>query len=254
MTLRFDTSQRFCTGWGDIATGERFACPDHNAVDSKYEQCPACQKRTGFNPAFYHATSVSEQQEARNLEPHILYLAHFASGTVKVGISYAARGNSRLLEQGARSALILDTFPTAHIARQYEAKIAKLAGIAETIQLRKKISSLSEPYDKEKAAKELLETRSRIEAALGTTFTKNHVRSFDALFFPTGMPDLKHANDLTEQNLISGKIIGALGSLFFSQQQHEIFFLPMKKYVGYSAKLSYDEIPLAAPARQTSLF
>ncbi len=125
-----------------METGVLHTCPDTLKVENKYEQCSGCQKRTGFNPAFYNATSVSEQQEARNAEPHTLYLARFGTNTLKVGISYAKRGNSRLLEQGARDALILDTFPSAHIARQYEAKIAALPNVVETVQLQTKNSRL----------------------------------------------------------------------------------------------------------------
>lgn len=138
LALSFATQQRFCTGWHNLEDGSNHPCPDTSKVDDKYDQCAACQQRTGFNPAFYNATSVSPQQEKRNAEPHILYLAHFGGTTTKVGISYANRGRARLLEQGARSALILETFPTAHIARNYEARIAALPGIAETLQLRKK--------------------------------------------------------------------------------------------------------------------
>src|SRR5690349_6321107 len=98
-----------------MRSSKSYVCPDQVMIDKKFDVCPTCQQRTGFNPAFYHASSVSSQQEERNLEPHLLYLAHFGKGIVKVGISHAARNRSRLLEQGARSAIVLDIFPTAHI-------------------------------------------------------------------------------------------------------------------------------------------
>lgn len=254
LTLRFDVTQRFCVGWRDITTGERFSCPDHHPVESKYEQCPACQNRTGFNPAFYHATSVSEQQEARNQEPHILYLARFGNNTLKVGISHAKRGNSRLLEQGARDALILETFPSAHIARQYEAKIAALPDIAETLQLRKKIALLTEIYNHTEGGSELLATRQRIEETLGAKFSKNNPIALDPLYFPNGLPHLSESFDCSKQNIISGKVIGMLGSLLFCDYNDTSVFLPLKKYVGYNVALSYGESPLTLPARQTSLF
>jgi hypothetical protein len=254
LTLRFDTGERFCVGWRDITTGERFVCPENQTVESKYEQCSACQKRTGFNPAFYHATSVSDQQEARNLEPHLLYLAHFGPGTVKVGISHAARGNSRLLEQGARSAIVLETFPSAHIARQYEAKIAALPGIAETIQLRKKITSLLQPYNTSAAASELTEVRERIEKIIGSKFKQDEVLHLDDVFFPNEKPSLSDAYDCTEHGFISGKVTGMLGSVLFCTHQDTPVFLPLKKLVGYSVTLSDDEATIPLPARQISLF
>lgn len=254
ITLAFDMTTRFCVGWRDIRTGERFSCPDSLTLEGKYEQCSACQNRTGFNPAFYHATSVSAQQEERNAEPHILYLAHFAKGLMKVGISYGARQNSRLLEQGARSALILDTFPTAHIARQYEAKIAAMPNIAETIQLRKKIQSIEAQYDTVTAAEELLQTRSEIERTLNVAFAKNKVQEFTKVYFPGGTPDLADAHEMSKDNLISGSCIGMLGSMLFCSYEEETLFLPLKKCVGYQVTLGYSEIPVSLPARQTTLF
>ncbi len=254
LTLRFDMSKRYCIGWGNIGTKERFSCPDHHEIDSKYEQCPACQQRTGFNPAFYNATTVSKQQETLNQQPHILYLAHFAKGVTKVGISFAGRGKSRLLEQGARSALILDTLPSALIARQYEAQIAALPNIAETIQLRKKISSFSMPYDTKAAENELLAERDRIETSLGKQFAKNEVLSLDQYYFPKNIPVFTDAYDCSEQQLVSGETIGMLGTILFCRQQDTLLFLPLKKRIGYRVGLSYSEQPVTLPVRQISLF
>lgn len=254
LTLRFNKTQRFCIGWSDISAGNRYICPDTNLIDSTYEQCPSCQQRTGFNPAFYHAVRVSSQQEARNTEPHMLYLAYFDNNTVKVGISYAARNNARLLEQGARYALILDTFPSAHIARSYEAKIAQIPGIAETIQLRKKIALIDSEISPDDAMAKLLETRLEIEQQLGVTFVKNHVQSFDNRYFPEVQPDLAMVHDCSDQHTISGTAIGMLGSLLFCQQSDSSLFLPLKKYIGFKVILSYEQTEIILPPRQTSLF
>lgn len=254
LTLTFDTSQRYCVGWHDITNGDSHTCPDKNTVDAKYEQCPACQKRTGFNPAFYNTTAVSSQQEARNLEPHILYLAYFGADVTKVGISHAARGNSRLLEQGARSALILETFPTAHIARQYEAKIASLPGIAETVLLSKKITALSTHYDRTNAETTLLTAKNRAEEELKTTFSGSDILHLDDHFFPAGVPSLDNIYDATPHNLISGKVSGLLGSLLFCEQQDTQLFLPLKKYIGYKVSISNIETVIDLPAQQISLF
>ena len=126
LSLEFDFSTKYCTGWLDFDNHCSQACPDGATVDEKYENCLKCRNRTGFNPAFYHADSVSAQQEKINQNPHFLYLAYFSPEVIKVGISQEARGIRRLLEQGARVALKLETFASALIARQYEAKIAKL--------------------------------------------------------------------------------------------------------------------------------
>jgi hypothetical protein len=254
LTLQFIMNQRFCIGWSDMTEGKRYTCPDANLIGNAYEQCAACQQRTGFNPAFYNAKTVSSQQEARNTKPHILYLAYFSNNTIKVGISYAARGNSRLLEQGARHALILDTFPSAHIARSYEAKIAQMPGISETVQLRKKITLLGHENDTGSATNTLLELRAKHEHDLRVTFARNHVQSFDTHYFPTIQPDLHSPYDCSDQHVISGKTIGMLGSLLFCQQEDTSLFLPLKKYIGYKVNLSFIQTTIAVPPRQTSLF
>ncbi|HET6747312.1 MAG TPA: DUF2797 domain-containing protein [Candidatus Saccharimonadales bacterium] len=255
LNLVFDTSARRCIGWGDLTTGERFVCPDAALIADKYEQCPACQKRTGFNPAFYHATSVSKQQEARNQEPHLLYLAYFGPGVIKVGISHARRGNSRLLEQGARAAIILETFPTAILARHYEEQIAKLEGIAETIQLRKKEQLLlTVKHDYDSAEEELLATKQRIETALSTQFKNTEVQGFDHIFFPAGAPKLVDSIDCTAQAKISGKVIGMVGSILFCTHSDVLVHLPIKKLIGYPVELRSTPVELSLPAQQVSLF
>lgn len=253
-TLTFDKTRRFCTGWRDITTGERSRCPDENTIDAKYEQCAACQKRTGFNPAFYHATSVSSQQEARNQEPHILYLAHFGPGTIKVGISLAARGKSRLLEQGARSAIILDTFPSAHIARQYEAKIAQIPAIVETLQQRKKSDLLTKPYDAPAATHELLTAKQHIEELTDTRFSDATPIQFDSFYFPSGTPPLQDSHNTSDNDMISGEGIGMLGAALFCRQNDTLLYLPLKKYVGYKVTLTRTVTAIDTPAMQTSLF
>jgi len=254
LSLQFDTTQRYCTGWRDIATETTYACPDTNTVEPKYETCAACQKRTGFNPAFYHAPSVSAQQEARNNEPHLLYLAHFGPGVIKVGISYAKRGSARLLEQGARTALILDTFPTAHAARQHEARIAAMPHMRETVQIAKKALLLIRSYDKTAAEDELRKTREMIEASVGTTFQRNNPRHLDAHYFPDGTPNLTDAHDTSPLHAISGRCVGMLGSFLFCETNGRLVYLSLKKHFGYKLTFSREEISLPLPAQQTSFF
>jgi hypothetical protein len=254
LSIRINKDQRYCTGWHNLQDSTSHSCPDSTPTDSKYDQCPACQQRTGFNPAFYNASSVSAQQEEVNQEPHILYLAHFGPGITKVGISRAKRNQARLLEQGARSAAILDTLPTALIARQYEAKIAALSGIAETLQVRKKIVALQQPYDQSAAIQELANTKARIETALGTAFPASKSFSFHDSYFPGGISALHTVIDVSVHYAVSGKVVGMLGPFLISEYQNELIFLPLKKYTGYQIELSNAPIEIPLPSQQMSFF
>lgn len=254
LTLKFDTGQRFCRGWHNLATGEDTSCPDSAIIDEKYDQCAACQKRTGFNPAFYHAKTISPQQEARNQEPHFVYLAYFADDIIKVGISHAKRGNARLLEQGALSAIILDTFPTAHVARHYEEQIAALPGIYETVQLSKKIAKFGNTHNPDSATAALVAVKATIEDALGVSFTGTSAQHFTDLYFPSKQLNLSNAYDCSSDHVVSGKVIGMIGSVLICWQQDTPIFLPLKKYIGFRTILTLEEVPLELPAQQISLF
>lgn len=253
ITLNFDTSARSCTGWHDLATGESWPCPDTATVDTTYNQCMHCQRKTGFNPAFYNAASVSEQQQVRNALPHFLYLAHFGPGVVKVGISWAGRGIRRLLDQGARSFVIIKEYPNANVARQYEAKIASLPGIAETLQAKAKYKLLTLPYDPVAGATELLAVRERIAKELGIHADDNSPQHLDTLYLGEHnfVPhQLVHLKD----GAISGQNLGMIGSTYIAEQNGTPYYLGLSTLTGYTLHISEQEQQNTHAPQQTSLF
>ena len=46
LSLEFDMTQRFCTGWLDFANHQALPCPDHAIVEGKYDQCITCRNKT----------------------------------------------------------------------------------------------------------------------------------------------------------------------------------------------------------------
>lgn len=252
LSLKFDMSQRFCIGWHDMATGDNHACPEGATIDKKFELCPACQKRTGFNPAFYNTTAISKQQEARNAEPHHLYLAYMGEGYIKVGISWHKRGIRRLLDQGARAGIILETFPTALVARHYEAKIARLEGIHETTSTRTKLALLGLPFDSTHAKAELLAAKQRIEEILAVSFSGTDVLQFDTYYvhgtFPSGAVTTLH------DPAISGTAQALIGDILITNYDGRLLALPLKQFVGYQVELSDKSIPLDLEPQQMQLF
>jgi hypothetical protein len=253
-TLTFDTSKRYCNGWHNLETAQSFPCPDMADLPDQYNQCRHCQQKTGFNPAFYNAASVSPQQQARNATPHLLYLAHFAPGMVKVGITWAERGIKRLLDQGARSGLIIKVYPNADIARHYEAKTAKLPGIAETLQLRQKYQHLKRPYDATQGAEELRATRDRLVREAGVTPEDNKPLYLDPYFVGSNALQPQNLVDVAKNNNISGNCIGMVGSVLVAEQNGLQYTLPLGKLTGYRCNLSYDITKNNAEPHQVSLF
>lgn len=251
LTLSFDTAARFCTGWHDLATSESFPCPDAATLPAQFSQCRHCQNKTGFNPAFYNTQNVSPQQQARNATPHLLYLAHFAPGVVKAGISWAERGIRRLLDQGARSALIIKTYPTATVARQYEAKIASLPGIAETLQVKIKHKLMAAPYDPAAGAAELLATRNKVAQAFNITPDNNKPLYLDSYYLKDAALDQPI---ILHDPTISGRCVGMIGSTLLMEQDGQQFGLCLHDLTGYPLTITQTIQANTFAPQQASLF
>lgn len=254
LTLSFDTAQRYCTGWHDLATAESFPCPDGAKLPSEYEQCRHCQQKTGFNPAFYNAQTVSKQQEERNLQPHSLYLAHFGPGVVKVGITWAGRGIARLLDQGARSGLIIKTLPTATVARRYEALIAKLPGIMETLQLRNKYQLLQRPYDPAQGTEELLRERARVASELNLSPENNQPLFLDPHYLGQSRLNTTNLVHLKDTKTASGTCVGMIGGTLVLEQDDAQYLFSLSNRAGYQVTISDEVTANEHSPQQISLF
>lgn len=253
LSFEFDLSQRFCTGWVDFANRCSQACPEQATVETKYENCVKCRDRTGFNPAFYHATEVSEQQQQINQQPHYLYLAYFAPGVMKVGISQEVRGLRRLLEQGARLALKLETFSSALIARQYEAKIAALDGVLETVPASKKLELIKQEFDRTDGERKLSEKIAEIEGKLGVSFPKAELIVCEDYFQTAGV-DLTRVVLMKDEPQLVGRVLSVIGSIAITEYDGNLLAYNLKKYVGYRARKITGNVELELPSEQLTLF
>ncbi len=253
LSLEFDFSTKYCTGWVDFENHCSQICPDSATVDGKYENCLKCRDRTGFNPAFYNADSVSTQQEKINQNPHFVYLAYFAPGVIKVGISQEERGIRRLLEQGARLALKLETFSSALIARQYEAKIARLDGIVETMPIHKKLELIKQPFDRADGEEKLRQKLLEIEQKIGVSFPKSELIPCEDYFHTTGV-DLTRVVLMKDQNQLAGRVRSIIGPILIADYDGQLLAYNVKKFIGYQARVVDGNIELALPSTQLTLF
>lgn len=253
LSLEFDFSTKYCTGWVDFENHCSQICPDSATVDGRYENCLKCRDRTGFNPAFYNADSVSAQQERINQNPHFVYLAYFAPGVIKVGISQEERGIRRLLEQGARLALKLETFSSALIARQYEAKIASLDGIVETMPIHKKLELIKQPFERAAGEEKLRQKLLEIEQKIGVSFPKSELIPCEDYFQTTGI-DLTRAVPMKDQNQLAGRVRSVIGSIVITEHKDQLLAYNLKKFIGYQAQTIDGAINIEIPSTQLALF
>lgn len=253
LSLEFDFSTKYCTGWVDFENHCSQICPDSATVDGKYENCLKCRDRTGFNPAFYNADSVSAQQEKINQNPHFVYLAYFAPGVIKVGISQEERGIRRLLEQGARLALKLETFSSALIARQYEAKISALDGIVETMPIHKKLELIKQPFERVDGEEKLRQKLLEIEQKIGVSFPRSELILCED-YFQTASVDLTRVILMKDKSQLVGHVLSVIGGIAITEYDGNLLGYNLKKYVGYRAQKITEPIELELPSEQLTLF
>ena len=253
LSLEFDFSTKYCTGWVDFENHCSQICPDSATVDGKYENCLKCRDRTGFNPAFYNADSVSAQQEKINQNPHFVYLAYFAPGVIKVGISQEERGIRRLLEQGARLALKLETFASALIARQYEAKIARLDGVVETMPIHKKLELIKQPFDRADGEEKLRQKLLEIEQKIGVSFPRSELILCEDYFHTAGV-DLTRVVLMKDQNQLAGRVRSIIGPILITDYDGQLLAYNVKKFIGYQAQTIDGVISIEIPSTQLALF
>lgn len=253
LSLEFDFSVKYCTGWVDFENRCSQICPDHATVDEKYENCLKCRDKTGFNPAFYNASSVSVQQEKINQNPHFVYLAYFASNVIKVGISQEERGIRRLLEQGARLVIKLETFSSALIARQYEAKISKLDGIVETLPVSKKMELIKQAFNRADGERELRQKLLEIEQKIGVSFPKSELIPCEDYFQTAGV-DLSRVVLMKDYSQLVGHVRSVIGSIVITDYDGQLLAYNIKKLIGYRAQKVDREIELDLPTEQLTLF
>jgi len=172
---------------------------------------------------------------------------------MKVGISQEVRGLRRLLEQGARLALKLETFSSALIARQYEAKIAALDGVLETVPASKKLELIKQEFDRTSGERKLSEKIAEIEGKLGVSFPKAELIICEDYFQTTGI-DLTRAALMKDESQLVGRVLSVIGSIAITEYDGNLLAYNLKKYVGYRARKITEPVELELPSEQLTLF
>lgn len=248
--------ERFCVGAYDLMTQEREMCERRQELPDDYKEtsCPACADKTGFNPSFYNGGGISAQQRAYNDTPHIVYLAYFSPKHLKVGITSAARGKLRLLEQGARSAMILKECESAYEAREWEAKFCSIPGIYESLLPSVKFRLLTtEVHDHTEAvaimSKTVRETFG-MEPTEPIDLDRYYSRDASVLAGPINAPD--NPSD----TMVAGECAGMVGTIALMRQQGRVYAASLKDYVSHRIDFRAGEVlyEYSAPPEQGSLF
>ena len=235
--------ERHCVGRHDLETGRSVPCPDRVAFGiGTHEQCLSCFTTTGFNPAFYNAPRISEQQRRRNLEPHVVYLVSFGVGSLKVGMAHAPRRLSRLLEQGARLGAVIASLPDADRARELEASIARGFDVSEFVRAARKRQLLATPLSSSAAREELASTVARIAERHPEASHPDPIQELDPYYFGSeGLPSTLTDLSETLPPSISGRCVGMIGDVLIMAQGDRRYMLSIGDSVGFRVRLDAHE-------------
>lgn len=247
---------RYCTGSFDLISYRSAACelsaelllnPDQKDMN----MCPHCQELTGFDPAFYNASTISPQQRAYNKTPHFVYMAYFSPQHLKVGISSETRGIDRLLEQGARVCAILKRFENADDARSLEADLCARADTFESMRLSAKVKLLSEYFNPHEA----IESLKRRCALLGIEPDGGYL-DLTPYYFGEGVacPALVQVPDGEPDDVIGGRCIGLVGGAIVFEQNGSAFVAPVKSWESFETEITVGEMLVEYEPQQMGLW
>ncbi|MCJ8290960.1 MAG: DUF2797 domain-containing protein [Crocinitomicaceae bacterium] len=250
---------RYCTGQFDLKTLENDVCPNSaELLSPKANNCYDCFESIGFNPAFYHLEQhqISPQQRAYNQTKHIVYLAYFAPGLIKVGISSNDRKEHRWKEQGARFIAHIYTVPNAYEARHIEEKISSKLKLPEVVLGKKKRVLLNKKLDFNAVRSDFSSLMDQIDSILPTPANRERVYDMEEYFNPNGIQLASTIIDVSEHSdgKISGKCIGFYGDIVLFENSGQQFMFSLKKMISYKVSLSDRVEGMDFEPQQISMF
>lgn len=226
-------------------------CPDQ--VYGK-KKCDTCRAREGsfIFTAFdgFNTDHHTAEDLARIAGEHVVYLALFDKGLVKVGVSKLTRKSLRQIEQGSQATLYVAQTDDGVKARQIETLLRR-SGMADKVNASVKKDYLLPVVTKDEAEAELRglleehkagldEYPALVEALLDSP---EFIWWEDQYNLPVVRDSSKslHSVKLTKGEMVSGTIIAAKGPFIVLDLPYEIVSICAKDLVGY--EIEFDDKP-----------
>ncbi|MEU2233078.1 DUF2797 domain-containing protein [Streptomyces vietnamensis] len=185
-------------------------CPLEAAVPGRATggRCPECARLD-------RAHSVAADTIADDPQPYRVYLAWFGPGMTKVGITAEARGEARLLEQGAVAFGWLGRGPLM-AARRTEEVLRQALGVPDRVAYERKRAARHALPPAEDRAREVEELYRRARAVGGWTETLEPLefaaRDHVEVFRLDGLPRLDGTvAELVDGGVVTGRLLAAAG-------------------------------------------
>ncbi|MFE7598787.1 DUF2797 domain-containing protein [Streptomyces sp. NPDC057494] len=171
-------------------------------------RCPECARLD-------RAHSVAADTIADDPQPYRVYLAWFGPGMTKVGITAEARGEARLLEQGAVAFSWLGRGPLM-AARRTEEVLRQALGVPDRVAYERKRAARHALPPAPERAREVEELYRRARAVGGWTETLEPLefaaRDHAGAFHLDGLPRLDGTvTELVGGGVVTGRLLAAAG-------------------------------------------
>jgi hypothetical protein len=164
---------------------------------------------------------------------HSVYLAIFAPGLVKVGVSKTHRLETRLMEQGADMGLEIARFPDGELARRRERELALT--YPDRVTFESKVYGISQPVNGET----LQMVHRRYDA--GSVMRFDYFRE---------KPWMKPIVLVPHENMaVSGRVLGIKGQALVLEKGRTLYAVNLDGLIGYDIEAGKGSVNL-----QTSLF
>jgi hypothetical protein len=152
INFRTDGTPLHCLGFFDYVADafHRRPCPSQS-LSSRGRQCTDCSFRDPFRLTHAASSIAAAPAELRGYlaTSHYVYLATYGTGLFKIGTAQRDRIQTRLSEQGALAAILLQLETDAIAAHQTERRLSLLLGVPTTMGQSRKNASLLAPGSKD---------------------------------------------------------------------------------------------------------
>lgn len=252
------SKKRLCPGAYSLLEWKYSPCEQEvDLTGSKYERCRKCEDKIGFKNAFFFGEESVDGEVGKYLsQPHLLYLAFFAPGIIKVGTTSEQRGIDRLYEQDAQVFSYIAEASGRDID-SIERFVSDNFKIREHVQLQNKIKNLSLGVDQNEAERKIQDVFEKIKKGLnGTEFEDWLYPSIEVQYLER-VGDVKNLHDiefLNEYDEIGGTILSVRGRLILFENDKSVFAIDGKKLIGQVLEDSDTDIKMAKKNTQRSLF
>ena len=225
--------ERYCTNcFKQIAAEDSLCEPCLRELELEFLRC--VKEGPGFGKGFCDLRNPecgSEACAAYCARDHVVYLALFGDGRVKVGMSRADRWFLRLLEQGASYAMVFQGAEgRRNLVETYtvEQRISEEFGIVDAVVFEEKLNIFKEPSANLKDQITKLRAYNRIFKAYYQLQAK-WLMDFRPLHFPIPVESWAEKDKLE----LNGELVGFRGSVGYLKEDGAVVAFDLNKLKGH---------------------